>query len=139
MKFKLKGLKSVERKIQNLERDSQKAINKGIQQTARLILNSALSRVPTKMGDLKASLGIENIPEEMTSKVYASALYSAFVEFGTGAFVEVPIGLEEYAMQWFETGEGRGHPKPFLFNSMADHQEKLLPLIEQELKKLLNK
>lgn len=137
--MKIKGMANVMRQIKSMDAKSKQAINKGIQEAARLILNSALSRVPTKMGDLKASLGIENIPQEMTSKVYASALYSAFVEFGTGAFVEVPIGLEEYAMQWFETGKGRGHPKPFLFNSMADHQEKLLPLIEQELKKLLNK
>lgn len=135
--FKLKGLKQVERRIKNLERDSQKAINKGIQETARLILNSALTRVPSINGHLKSSLGQENMPDEMKAKVYAGALYAAYVEFGTGQFVEVPNGLEEYAMQWFVNGEGKGHPHPFLFNSMADHQERLLPLVEDELVRLL--
>lgn len=139
MKFKLKGLKSVERKIQNLERDSEKAINKGIQQTARLILTSALTKVPTANGHLKSTLGQENLPDEMKAKVYASALYAAYVEFGTGAFVEVPTGLEDYAMEFFVSGDGVGRPKPFLFNSMAEHQEKIIPLIEAELIKLLKR
>lgn len=135
--FKLKGLASVNKQLRKLERDSQKAINKGIQETARLILNSALNRVPVAMGDLKKSLGIENMPEEMKAKVYASALYAAFVEFGTGAFVEVPTGLEDYAMEWFVSGDGVSRPQPYLFNSMADYQDQLLPLIEAELIKLL--
>lgn len=137
MKFKLKGLKIVERQFKNLERDNEKAINKGIQQTARLILNSALSRVPSINGHLKSTLGQEDIPEEMKVKVFASALYAAYVEFGTGDFVEVPNGLEEYAMEFFVNGLGKGHPHPFLFNSMADHQDQLLPLIEAELKKII--
>lgn len=135
--FKLKGLSDVNKQLRKLERDSQIAINKGIQETARLILNSALGRVPVAMGDLRSSLGIELLPNEMMAKVYASALYAAFVEFGTGAFVEVPSGLEDYAMEWFVSGDGVSRPQPYLFNSMADHQDQLLPLIEAELKKMI--
>lgn len=135
--MKLRGFPELRKKINNLERDSKKAINKGLQETARLILNSAMSRVPGSNGHLKSTLGQENLPDEMIAKVYASALYAAYVEFGTGAFVEVPLGLEEYAMEFFVSGKGHGRPQPFLFNSMAEHKAKLVPLIEAELVKLL--
>lgn len=136
--MKLKGLTELKRKIQNIERNNQRAINKGIQETARLILNAALSKVPVDNGHLRSTMGQENNPAELSATVYAAALYSAYVEFGTGAFVEVPTGLESYAMEFFVSGEGKGHAKPFLFNSMAEEQDKLIPLIEAELIKLLN-
>lgn len=135
--MKLRGLSDVTKQIKALDRKSQRAINKGIQETAKLILQSALSRVPTANGHLKSTLGQENIPAEMKAVVFAAALYAAYQEFGTGAFVEVPNGLESYAMEFFVSGNGHGKPQPFLFNSMAEHKEKLAPLIEAELIKLL--
>lgn len=137
--FKLKGLKEVSRHIRNLERDSKRAINKGIQQTARLILAQALANVPVKDGHLRSTLGQENLPEEMSAKVYASAIYAAYVEFGTGQFVDVPTGYEEYAMQFKGATDGFSGPKPFLFPALFANQEKLLPLIEDELIRLLRK
>jgi HK97 gp10 family phage protein len=139
MKFKLKGFKSVERQLRNLERDSQKAINKGIQQTARLILAQALSNIPVDKGLLKASMGIENLPDEMLAKVYAAALYAPYQEFGAGAFTEVPQGFEEYAMEFYVDGTGKTQPQPFLFPALFANQEKLIPLIEAELIKLLKR
>lgn len=137
MKFKLNGLKQVQSSIRKLERGSKRAINKGIQQTARNILKAALSRVPENQGLLKGSLGMEQNTEEMNAKVYADILYAAYVEFGTGGFVEVPKGMEDYAMEFFVSGDGITRPQPFLMNSFADNKEKLLPLIEAELVKLL--
>lgn len=122
-----------------MERDSKKAINKGIHETARLILADALARVPVDKGLLKASMGIENMPEEMIAKVYAAALYAPYQEFGVGSLVEVPTGYEDYAMEFFVSGKGAGAPQPFMFPAMFANQEKLLPLIEAELIKLLKK
>lgn len=137
--FKLKGLASVNRQIRKLERDSEKAINKGIQETARLILLDALSRVPVDKGLLKASMGIETMPEEMQAKVFAAALYAPYQEFGSGGFTEVPTGFEDYAREFYVDGSGTTRPQPFMFPAMFANQEKLLPLIEAELIKLLRK
>lgn len=137
--FKLKGLKSVERQINNIERDSQKAINKGIQETARLILNDALSRVPVDKGLLKASMGMESNTDEMNAKVFAAALYAPYQEFGSGPFTEVPEGFSEYAREFYVDGSGKTHPQPFMFPALFANQEKLLPLIEAELIKLIRK
>lgn len=137
MKFKLNGLKQVQSSIRKLDRGSEKAINKGVQQIARSILKSALSRVPENQGLLKSSLGMEQNTDDMSAKVYADILYAAYVEFGTGGFVEVPKGMEDYAMEFFVSGDGITRPQPFLMPSFNENKEKLLPLIEAELVKLL--
>lgn len=137
MKFKLKGLKETKSYFRKFENGSKKAINKSIQQTARNILKAALSRVHLDSGALKSSLGMEQNTEEMNAKVYADILYAAYVEFGTGGFVEVPKGMEDYAMEFFVSGDGITRPQPFLMPSFAENKEKLLPLIEAELVKLL--
>lgn len=135
--FKLKGFKEVNSQLKRMERESRKAINKGIQDTAKLILTDALSRVPVDKGLLKSSMGIENLPDEMAAKVYAAALYAPYQEFGAGAFTSVPQGYEEYAMEFYVDGSGTTKPQPFLFPALFANQEKLIPLIEAELVKLL--
>jgi len=137
--MKLKGFAQLNRYIQRFERNSETAINRGIQQTARMILADALSRVPVDKGLLKASMGMENNTDEMNAKVYAGALYSAFLEFGTGAFIDIPTGYDEYAKEFYVDGSGVTKPQPFLFPALFANQEKLLPLIEAELIKLLRK
>lgn len=138
MASKIKGLDDLRNRLKGLEKESKKAINKGIQETAKLILGDALSRVPVDKGLLRASLGIENRPDELTAIVYAGALYAAYQEFGTGAFTDVPSGYEEYAMEFFVSGKGHTSPQPFMFPALFANQEKLVPLIEAELIKLLN-
>lgn len=135
--MKIKGLPELRKQIRNIERNNQRAINKGIQATARLILQQALSNVPADSNHLRSTIGQENRPEEMSAVVYAAALYAAYVEFGTGTFVEVPAGYEDYAMEFFVSGEGRGKPQPYMLPALFANQEKLVPLIEAELIKLL--
>lgn len=127
----------LQKQLRRLEAQSKSAINKGLQETARLILNDALSRVPVDKGLLKGSMGVENNSEEMTATVYAAALYSAYQEFGAGPFTEVPKGFEDYAREFYVDGSGRTRPQPFMFPALFANQEKLVPLIEAELVKLL--
>jgi len=137
MPVKIKGLGNLRSQLKGLEKEAKAAVNSGIQKTARLILADALSRVPVDKGKLRASMGIESIPDEMIAKIYAAALYSPYQEFGAGAFTEVPSGYEAYAMEFFVDGTGTTKPQPFLFPALFANQEKLLPLIEAELVKLL--
>lgn len=135
--MKVKGIAELQKQLRRLEAQSKTAINKGLQETARLILNDALSRVPVDKGLLKGSMGVENNSEEMTVTVYAAALYAAYQEFGSGQFTEVPKGYEDYAREFYVDGSGRTRPQPFMFPALFANQEKLVPLIEAELVKLL--
>lgn len=135
--FKINGIKELTKQLNALDSGSKKAINKGIQKTARLILSSALAKIKVEKALLKSSMGIELMPDAMKAKVFASALHAAYVEFGTGAFVQVPVGLEAYAMEFFVNGKGVNRPYPFLFPALFENQDKLVPLIEAELILLL--
>src|SRR5690606_16361151 len=57
---------------------------------------------------LKANQGIRY-------RVVATENYSAYVEFGTGDRVEVPPGLEDWAMQFYVNGQGSTPAQPFLY------------------------
>jgi HK97 gp10 family phage protein len=138
MAVKIKGLDDLRNRLKGLEKESKTAINKGIQETAKLILSDMLSRIPVDKGLLRASTGIENKPDELTAIVYAKALYAAYQEFGSGAFTEVPAGYEDYAMEFYVDGTGTTKPQPFMFPALFANQEKLVPLVEAELIKLLN-
>jgi len=137
MKIKVTGLKELKRELNSIEAKSKAAINKGLQQTARLILADALNRVPVDKGLLKNSMGVESNDEKMTATVYAAALYAAYQEFGSGQFTEVPKGFEDYAREFYVDGTGRTRPQPFMFPALFANQEKLVPLIEAELVKIL--
>jgi len=55
----------------------------------------------------------------LNAEVGFSAKYAAYVEFGTGGFVDVPSGLEDYAIQFKGKGIKQVNliPRPYLFNS----------------------
>lgn len=59
---------------------------------------------------------------------------AAYIEFGTGVFVDVPKGWESIAMQFYVNGKGYTTPHPYLypaFNSVSIHYK-------QDLKNALN-
>lgn len=55
----------------------------------------------------------------LNAEVGFTANYAAYVEFGTGGMVDVPSGLEEYAIQFKGAGIRQVNlpARPFLFNS----------------------
>lgn len=55
----------------------------------------------------------------LNAEVGFTANYAAYVEFGTGGMVDVPSGLEEYAIQFKGAGIKQVNlpARPFLFNS----------------------
>lgn len=81
------------------------------------IQDKAVSRVAVNTGLLKSS--IYKNQQGLNSEVGATKKYAPYVEFGTGGLVDVPQGLEDYAIQF----RGRNMAtvslpaNPFLFNS----------------------
>lgn len=55
-----------------------------------------------KVSDLKWNVGVNELP------------MGAYVEFGTGVFVDVPAGWEETAMSFYVNGKGYLQPFPYL-------------------------
>lgn len=93
------------------------------------IVIKATSRVPVNFGFLKDSIYKEQ--KGLNAEVGASAHYSPYVEFGTGGKVNVPQGLEDYAIQFKgnDIKQVNLPPRPFLFNSAFEEVQATLKRI----------
>jgi hypothetical protein len=99
------------------------------------IADQARSTVVVDFGFLKGSIAGSSNGLEGSVKVTAN--YAPFVEFGTGGTVDVPSGLEDYAIQF--KGEGSRtidlKARPFLFPAfraeVSDLNERLPKLISK--------
>lgn len=62
------------------------------------------SGVPIDTGALKASINTQESEKGLVQMIGSNKEYAPYVEFGTGALVEVPEGLGEYAIQFKGAG-----------------------------------
>lgn len=60
--------------------------------------------VPVDTGALKASINTQESEKGLVQMIGSNLEYAPYVEFGTGGLVEVPAGLEEYALQFKGSG-----------------------------------
>lgn len=73
------------------------------EQVARSALNierDTKQSTPVDTGRLRASYTIVFRFDKMGAEVGSNVEYAPYVEFGTGAMVDVPEGLESYALQF---------------------------------------
>ena len=131
MKFVVKGLKELQRAIDKAGRDIEKGVDAEIRRIANEILQSALARVPSAKTLLKASAFIEKVQGGYT--IGFSAKYAAYQEFGTGPLVEIPVGYEDFAMEFFVNGEGHTPAQPFLFPAFLARRDKIVEELSQRL------
>lgn len=96
---------------------------------------SALQSGTTDNGTLVQLTNAQFDRPQMTGKVEAGSKYAAYVEFGTGGFVDVPEGVEDYAMTFYVNGKGTMRPSPFLFPAFFAETKKMLEQIRKELVK----
>lgn len=129
MALKSSGFDKVLRDLKKF--DPRKAIEDELKRIGNEILADAVANVPVDTGELRNSAGIETRWEEDTLivTVFFSALYAAYVEFGTGEFVDVPGGFEDYAMTFKGERDGFSRPQPYLFPAYF----KVLPTIIKRL------
>lgn len=131
----IRGLGSVRKMLKDLRKTSDKAVQKGIVKTAKAIQVDAKNFAPKDTAALEQSIQLEEIP--LGAKVGSNLWYAPFKEFGTGPFVLVPKGQEDYAFTFYVNGKGNTAPQPFLFPALFKNQDSLVPNIEEELAKAL--
>lgn len=105
-----------------------------INATNESIANKARGRAPVDTGFLKNSIITQET--EKGAETVVSINYAPYIEFGTGGRVDVPAGLEDYAIQF--KGEGIKQvnipAKPFLFNSWMEETTKMLDRLKNAIK-----
>lgn len=139
MGVRIKGNKALLRKLRNVSKEGAELVKEEIFSTIHEIRNEAVSRVPVDTGFLKNS--IIALPEGMSGKVRVNVLYGAYIEFGTGALVDVPQGLEDYAIQFKGKGVKQVNlpARPFLFPVWFKETKELIPRLEKGLAQIVKK
>ena len=133
--IELSGLKSTLNKLKNLDNEVAKEVDAEIGAGAREIEKSAKRLVPVDTGRLRAAISASRL-SFMTWEIAAQTDYAAYVEFGTGALVDVPSGLETYALQFKGKGEKQVNmpARPYLFNSLRAYRPEIIKKIIKVLR-----
>ena len=94
----------------------------------------AIQAAPVNMGFLRASAYSE--VDGLEGVVGFKANYAPYMEFGTGGTVDIPAGLEEYAIQWKGQGVKQINitPQPFLYPAWKRNGLKFLENLEKLVK-----
>src|SRR6478736_3371906 len=92
-----------------------------LNETIQNIETEATSMAPVDLGILKSSINGE--VDGLNAIIGTPMKYSPFVEFGTGGLVDVPEGLEDYAMKFKGAGIKQVNlfPRPFLIPAFKKH------------------
>ena len=112
--MKTKGLQDVIKKLKEIETKGDIIIQERVRDVATSIEREAKTNAPFGQTG-KLGQGINATPESKSKwKISAKESYSAYVEFGTGARVEVPSGWEKLAWEFYVNGKGYLPAQPYL-------------------------
>ena len=124
------------RKIKSFGKDTEEIVKEELQVTIDDIYNEALQRAPADMG---GGVGIRGSAFKQVNgldgEVGFRNRYAAYVEFGTGTKVQIPKGLEDYAMEFYVNGKGRLPARPFLFPAWFRESAEFLKRIREAMEK----
>jgi len=135
--FELQGYDKLINELSKKSGELAVRVDAEIQDSAEAIRGKAVRRAVANFGGgsgLRSGIGIEPTGK-LSWTVYSSKDYSAYVEFGTGALVNVPVGLETYAIQFKGKGIKQVNlpARPFFFNSYEEERKKLIETLKKVL------
>ena len=133
MKFTIKGIPELKKKLQSLDQISTRKTQFAVVSSSQQVVLKAQTIVPVNLGKLKQSIKAEYKNNNLNGIISATEDYAPYVEFGTGQYVKVPKGFEEMAMSFYVNGKGTMKPRPYLIPSWASE----LPIFRNKLKKII--
>lgn len=137
IKIELHGLKGLQDAIDRKITDLTEAVDREIGASMYEINAEQKRRAPVDMGLLRSSLNVVKVAPLNWQIVSAGpgSSYSAFLEFGSGPYVEIPNGLEEEARLFYVNGKGHTRAQPFFFSPFLNSRDEIIQRIIDVLKK----
>lgn len=131
-KANIQGLGSVLNRIKQYDEALATGVDDILTDAAVNISTQAKATVAKDTQALANSIGVD-VSQKNSKVVGTDLVYGAYLEFGTGEFVfDGPFNFtdeqKQFAKQFFVSGKGRLHSKPYLF-----------PALEAEIPKALQK
>jgi HK97 gp10 family phage protein len=129
------GVEGIKKALANYDKFLTKDLSNEINASALKIQSDAKRLAPVDMGYLRNSIVLDGERGGLTYDVAAKMPYAAYVEFGTGGKVSIPLGYDEYAAQFKGNRKVSGmRAQPFLIPSFQME----IPRLFTRLKQLLN-
>lgn len=140
-KIDQKDLAKLARKMEALKKISKQEMSNELGRTAFDISRLAKRSAPVDKSNLRSLIGVKPINTNQI-EIFSNAIYSAYVEFGTGARVSLSdmlkLGIpESYAAQF----KGKGikdvnlPARPYFFSSARTGLQNLLQRLDNKIKK----
>src|SRR6478752_347112 len=100
-------------------------------ETVQNIETESIANCPVDTNFLRSSINGEVV--DLNGIIGTPIKYSPFIEFGTGGLVDVPEGLEDYAMKFKGAGIKQVNlfPRPFLIPAFKKYTTKMLEELEK--------
>lgn len=102
----ISGIPRLEKRLKEIEDSVSTKLAEEISASALKIEKQAKRNAPVNMGTLRQSIHATS-KDKLTHYVEVGASYGAYVEFGTGGKVSIPVGYEQYAAS-FKGKKGGG-------------------------------
>lgn len=121
MSVNFRGTQATIRKLQQFGRAGEQRIKQITGVSAQEIVSKAASNLSAyndvdQDGKIAQSINAIPINDGLTWEVSVNQVpMAAYVEFGTGVFVDVPSGWENLAMAFYVNGKGYTTPHPYLY------------------------
>lgn len=133
--LELDGLQETLNRLRDAGGEIAEEVDLEIEAGVRGMEKSAKLLAPVDTGRLRSSISASRVAF-LTWELVAQTNYAAYVEFGTGALVDVPAGLESYALQFKGNGIKQVNlpARPFFFRSVRAYT----PEIIRNIAKVLN-
>ena len=134
---KIEGLEETLKKLEKADQKLTEGVHEVMKNGAKVIANEAKGDVPVKTGRLKSSIGVSEL-SYLSFKIHTKEDYAPYVEFGTGGKVNVPTGLELYAIQFKGKGvrEVNLPARPYLFPAYFKYLPQIIKDLKAQIKKI---
>lgn len=131
----LEGLQDTLNRLRKSADDIAQEVDDELAAGVRMMEKSAKRLAPVDTGRLRSSISTSRV-QFLTWELVAQTEYAAYVEFGTGGLVDVPPGLEDYALQFKGKGIRQVNllARPYFFPSIRAY----IPEVVRNIKKVLN-
>lgn len=136
MGLTFEGNKAFFTKIKAFSQASKEIVQEELTVSIDEIYNNAMINSPADMGaggGIRSS-GYKEVTE-FEGEVGFRNNYAPYLEFGTGTKVQIPAGLEDYAMEFYVNGQGRLPAKPFLFPAFFKESGEFLKRVSDQIGK----
>lgn len=134
MSIRVTGIKNALSALEDYKDTKTEQLEKATQKATINVQRGAKQNVPVDTGRLRSS--IHRTTNRLNGTVHTNVEYAPYIEFGTGSEVDVPEGLEDYALQFKGDGKRQVNmpAQPYLFPAW----EKERPKYIKEVKKILS-